>query len=297
MKFRLAALLVITAISLAFGPYAQPAQAQIVKEPAGYRNVTVWVNPEYDDPRLLVMMQGKITGVDAPALVRFLVPRDAEMYSAGSKDAQDKYSGGPPDRKPSQIPGWDEISYTLKTDTFRVEYYDPVISSKPDKNISYDFRSLYPISDLTVIVQEPKKSTNFTVTPGGRSFKDGEGFSAYSYNYSNQGIDKPLHFDISYTRTDTNPSLSSPSPNAKGAGSSVSGLTVGLIVGVIMAGLLVWILRSKKKAVPAAKYSSRAGQTRAAKRRNQRNRFCGKCGEPVEGSPQFCPHCGNKLGN
>ncbi len=112
----------LVAISLLFITADIPlALAQTENEPDGFKNVTLWIYPEFDDPRLLVMLEGQIVGVQVPATVRFLVPSAAEMYSAGSMNAQGQYSGGPPRREPSAIAGWDEISYEVTTDTFRIE--------------------------------------------------------------------------------------------------------------------------------------------------------------------------------
>ncbi|MDO9066307.1 MAG: hypothetical protein Q7U96_04410, partial [Chloroflexota bacterium] len=236
MKIRFLIILVLALVSLS-GSYMQTALAQSGSEPTGLKNVTLWLNPEYDDPRLLVMLEGKIVGVNPPARIRFLVPTAAEMYSAGSKDATGKYTGGPPDRKASEIPGWDEISYELKTDTFRVEYYDSIIVGQPDKEISYYFEFLYPISDLSVVIQEPRKSTDFKVTPEGTTGKDQEAFTMHRYSYSNLVPASPLHFDIAYTKSDPHPSLSidaidSGASPTDSTGSS-SPVNVPLMVGII----------------------------------------------------------------
>ena len=68
------------------------------------------------------MLQGQIEGVEPPVVVRFLVPSEAEMYSAGSMDALGQYTGGPPNRESSSIPGWDEINYEVTTNTFQSPY-------------------------------------------------------------------------------------------------------------------------------------------------------------------------------
>lgn len=283
-KFRYVLLVIISVISLGWGGLSQ-ALAQTDTEPTGFKNVTLWVNPEYDDPRLLMMLEGKIVGASAPVRVRFLVPSAAEMYSAGSKDAQGKYSGGPPDRKASTIPGWDEISYELKTDTFRVEYYDPAIPSQPDKKIAYDFHTLYPISDLRVAIQQPRKATDFTVTPNGAVGTDSEGFAVRLYNYTNLDAGASLHFDIAYTRTDSKPSLSTNT-----AGSSTRPLIVGGTIAAL--AIIVFVVLQIKKNRPSPVPRS-AGRT--ASRRNVKGRFCSQCGQPVTGQERFCAHCGNKL--
>ena len=120
-------------------------------EPLGLKNVTVNVNPEYDDPlqlnvpSLLVSMDGEIVGATSPVTIRFLVPANATLYSAGSGPRSQYIPPTPvPNRKASTtVPGWDEISYDLKTQFFVVEYYQPIATTQPARSISYDFRPLY----------------------------------------------------------------------------------------------------------------------------------------------------------
>lgn len=202
MKFAAYILIFLMTAGLLLFPVGEPmvfAQTPTII----YKNVRLWINPEYDDPRLLVMIQGQVVDFQGPLTVRFLVPSTAEMYSAGSMDINGKYSGGPPDRKFSSLSGWDEISYTLQTDTFRVEYYAPIIIGETDKTITYEFRSLNPISDLTVAVQQPRKTSNFNVIPAGAAAKDSEGFNVYTFTYSNLDTELPLKFQISYTKQES----------------------------------------------------------------------------------------------
>jgi len=215
-------------------------------EPAmQYTNVNLWVNPEYDDPRLLVMLQGQIESVEAPATVSFLVPYTAEMYSAGSIDIAGNYSGGPPDRKVSDIPGWDEISYTVTSNTFRVEYYDSIIVGQPDKTISYEFRWLYPISNLQVLVQQPTRASNFTVEPPGSAARDSEGFTIFTYSYATLDTSQPpLDFNISYTKADSTPSLSG---SSSGSSSNTPLIALIVIAAVVLGVAGLWWWRSQNK--------------------------------------------------
>lgn len=82
--------------------------------------LSIW--PEYDDlaqlgyPSVLVILEGEIVSDNIPATIRFLVPSDAVMYLVGS-GPRDEYIGATPERKASDITGWDEISSALFTET------------------------------------------------------------------------------------------------------------------------------------------------------------------------------------
>lgn len=321
--------LTILALSLAVAFPVGGVPTARAAEPTSFNNVQLWVDPEYDDPRLLVMLEGKIVGANPPATVRFLVPAGAQMFSAGSKDAQGKYSGGPPARKPSDVPGWDEISYNVTSPTFRVEYYDSSIVGQPDKTISYEFRSLYPVTNLWVGVQEPKTSSNFKVSPPEQSKGTDEGMVVNEYRYSNLEAGKPLDFSIAYTKSDPNPSVKDPSFNSGattgGSSSSSPMVIIGIVFGVGALLLLGFVLISKsgsgRKSRQQLRYAesraSRGGggrpapqgrQNRGQARGGQGNiaskgpapqdkgsRFCPKCGRQQDGPGSFCTDCGTKL--
>ncbi|MFC1916661.1 hypothetical protein ACFLX1_00805, partial [Chloroflexota bacterium] len=273
--------------------------AQNDSEPTIFKNVQLWINPEYDDPRLLVMIEGKITGANPPSQVSFLVPSSAFMYSAGSKDAQGKYTGGPPARTLSSIPGWDEISYTVTTDTFRVEYYDTTtIAGQPDKNISYDFRWLYPLSDLSVVIQQPRTATNFDVAPKGLAGIDRDGLVIQSYSYQNLSInDSPLHYDITYTKTDSNVSTENPQLNSSGSPDStdVQLILVVLVSIVVLGGGALWVLKSVKTSKLPVKHAPDKETVTTSKKKRRSDRFCRNCGRLIQNSEIFCPRCGNKV--
>lgn len=252
-------LLFLVAIGLVLGTSdAYHSLAQTEEDPIGFRNVRLWINPEYDDPRLLVMLEGEITGAKPPVEVRFLVPSTAQMYSAGSMDAQHQYTGGPPDRESSQIPGWDEISYQVTTDTFRVEYYDASIIGQTSKRISYEFLRLYAISDLNVMIQEPLNSSDYSVSPAGRLITDFEGFTVHSYDYLDLDLDSPLSFEISYTKTDPDPSASA---------------DLWLVVFVVLVlGAVIGFVLLRNRAPRAKKRTTSANTARSAQGRRPKGK-------------------------
>lgn len=256
-------------------------------EPTGFRGVVLSIYPEYDDPiqlgypTVLVMLDGEIVGAEAPVTIRFLVPEDAVMYAAGS-GPRDQYVGGPPDRRASEINGWDEISYELKTNIFVVEYYVP-IPSTPDKSFSAVFIPLYPIDGLTVLVQEPKQASDYQIVPQSQplsqqKFTDTQGFDTWNYTYSTLESGQELAFSITYTS------------GASSAGPVIATVT---IVGILIAGFFIF------RALRKPSYGSRATRRReAARARTEQSggaRFCSNCGARSENADKFCPECGTKL--
>jgi hypothetical protein len=239
----------------------------------GFDNVQLWIYPEYDDPRLLVMLEGIIEGKEPPVMVRFLVPSEAEMYSAGSMDVQGRYTGGPPHREPSSIPGWDEIAYEVTTNTFRVEYYDPIINGE-------------------VIIQQPLRASNFEVSPVGNSFIDDQGFTSYIYNFSDLRDGPPLRFEISYYKSDTKPSLFIDEDE-----SSYTFLVWLIVIILIVAAVAVlfWLQKSRPRTRAARRQIARNNLERRPKGNQLRARFCSQCGQSVEKSDKFCTSCGAKI--
>jgi hypothetical protein len=282
MKVKIFILFIASILGSLTGVLQSVLPAQSANEPTGLSNGTLWIYPEYDDPRLLVMLEGQITGATAPAIIRFLVPSAAEMYSAGSKDAQGKYTGGPPDRAPSQISGWDEISYELKTPTFRMEYYDPIINSEVEKHISYNFLTIYPITSLEVVVQVPAAATDFRVLPQGTKTTEGS-FTVYTSSYANLSTDQSLHFDISYFKSDPYPSIGG-TPVPSTASGSFNSLPILIFAAVIIVAGIIFIAINN------------ARKNRNSKKPSQiRSKFCNQCGKPLEYPSKYCPYCRHKL--
>ena len=293
---RLLFILLLAAAFLAAigGPFlGMPASA--ASEPTGFKDVVLTIYPEYDDPlrlgypTILVMLDGQIEGVEPPATVRFLVPRDAVMYSAGS-GPRESYVGGPPNRKVSDIEGWDEISYDLRTSYFVVEYYAPIQTS-PDKAFSASLIPLYPIDGLTAIAQEPRQATNFSVAPQSqairqRQYVDAQGFNIHEYSYGTMDSRQQVSFSIAYTKENPAPSLDIT------AGASSAGLIIGAgIAAALLIGTLVYLARKRSSSRrPDKRQASGKPQTK----KSGRARFCAKCGARREDSGRFCPQCGTK---
>lgn len=290
----LSVLLAATLITL-FSVSAIPALA--ADEPVKFKNVELSIYPEYDDPlaleypTVLVMLEGQIDGANPPVNVRFLVPRGAAMYSAGSGPRTSYRRGASLELgKPSDIEGWEEVSYGLETDTFVVEYY-AAIPTSPNRDFAVDFIPLFDINGLTAVVQEPRQATDFNVATPSQSvtqppFKDNEGFNVQRYSLGSLKSGQQISFNISYTKNSLSPSL------AISEGPSTVGLLVifGIVMGVL---LLVVLYRVRKNSSSRRRSRSRSPATQRT-RQSSGARFCTQCGAKLDKSERFCPQCGTK---
>lgn len=258
------------------------------------RNVVLSIFPEYDDPlgigspALLVMLDGQFTGT-VPGTIRFLVPSTARMYSAGS-GPRSQYQGGPHTRQPSDIPGWDEVSYELKTDIFVLEYYVP-IGTTPAKDFSADFIPQYPVEGLQVVVLEPRQATDFAVLPQTQPATeqpsvDSEGFNLVRYSYPSLNAEQPLTFNFTYTKSNPAPSL-----EIRDSSFTTGMVIVIVVVAAAVIGLgLFWVItrkppdRRRRARVPVR--PSQGGKSPGDAR------FCPGCGARVDKADRFCPKCG-----
>ena len=288
--------LILAASFILYGVvFTLPALAE-ENEPTAIKSVSMWLYPEYDDPRLLVMLEGEIVGASVPATVRFLVPTGAEMYSAGSIDAAGRYSGGPPRRSRQVSDGWDEISYEVTSKLFRVEYYHDAIQGASHKTILSEFIPLYPIDSLIVYIQRPRQASDFSISTKNVHVMhtqevDDQGFATELYGFPNIDQGEQISFFISYTKSNPLPSLQIEES------STTPWFVVGGVVGAcILLGIgLYWALR---KPTPKMRKTSPKKRQEQDDRRSSKTltaRFCFECGNRLEGSPRFCPECGTKL--
>lgn len=282
----------IVAILVAIGGAFLNRSALAATEPTGFKNVTLSVNPEYDDPlklgypTVLVMLDGQIEGATPPTTIRFLVPSDASMYSAGSGPRSNyQPPGNSLARKPSNLSGWDEVSYTLQTQYFVVEYYAP-IATTPDKSFTSSFIPLYPINGLTAVVEEPRNSSNFNVTtqsqPATQQKTVGaDGLNTHQYTYNTVDANQQISFSISYS--------------SGGGSSSNTGLIVLVVVigAALLIGLVIYGTRGRSSGSNRQSRRREAGKLQPG--RSGGGRFCPKCGARLDNSTRFCPQCGTKL--
>ena len=267
--------------------------------------LSVW--PEYDDPRVLVIMRGELApGVPFPTQINLPVPPDAEIIGAGMISELGELllqphrvvSGGT-----SQT-----LEITLPSRRFFAElYYDPFETSGDTKRFSYTFKAPYPIGQLDVDVQQPYTASDFAVEPPAMTQEsEGRDTTYHRFAYRDVAPGQETSFVVSYVKADEQPSVpKADKPQADGAEHEgpqdrkviYSAVLAGVIAVYVLANLL-WVAYRRRRAVVTAAEPATlpmAAPPTPTPAAPAATNFCSQCGRALNTDYVFCPGCGHAI--
>jgi len=316
------------------GLAATPARAAELS--ATQMKVSVW--PEYDDPRVLVINQADLDpSVQLPTDVTFNIPKGAEIGMACEVDA-----GGGHACKPYQLVDkgdYQALTYKVEAQKkiFFEYYYDAFPAGTPERTFDFTYRPGFAVGTTSIEVQEPLRSSGFVVDPAlSQTTTDSEGLTYHIQDYPDLPVDEPFAVSVSYTKTDSNPSVkpkdsAAPSGGLPAAGSGSNNTALFVVLAVLGFGTLVVGGYKVMRPAPASSGGRRGGNARGpARSQSQRPRgtrpnvskaqasstgrssggksgkssrvddsdtkFCTSCGEGIRRADAFCPECGEEQG-
>jgi hypothetical protein len=307
LKVVLLVLLISLLVALFF-PSAIGAQGEVESKPK-VTNIIVEVMPEYDDPRVLVILRPTLSpDTKLPARVTFTIPRkDTEINMA----CEILENGGMA-CKPTEVVDkgdYQEVSFIAQTRrTLMFEYYyNPFGAVKVGtKKFNYKFISNFAhIDQLNLAIQKPRKAENFKISPTAASTTEdpNEKLTYYLYSFNNVSEGQELSFDVSYRKDDPATSVSpkgtAPGQAANTGGFSVSKLLPLIAVLAIIGIIIYWMLPGwQRKPVTTAKVASgeHGGVKRKANKPGRKKiSYCHNCGNKVQPGDKFCAECGTQL--
>jgi hypothetical protein len=171
----------LLAVFLALFQISEATAQENETQPA-IQQMRVQVLPEYDDPRILVIAQGRL---DIPegsynGPVTFRIPAEAQINQMAVLDLE---LGGPQFQPfETQIDpddsAWMLVTYTLTNPHFFYEYYYPLPSSGSQKQFTFSLKSTVDIGALSIEIQQPLQADPFTLEPpSSTSRSDTAGFT------------------------------------------------------------------------------------------------------------------------
>jgi mono/diheme cytochrome c family protein len=269
--------------------------------------LSIW--PEYDDPRVLLIVRGELApGVAYPTHVTLPIPKGAELIGAGMISELGELLLHPH----RVIPGdaSDSLEITLPSPGFFAElYFDPFEASGDAKRFGYTFEAPYPINQFDVDIQMPYTASEFgTEPPAMAQETEGRDTTYHRFAYRDVAAGQPTTFTVSYVKTDPQPSVpkagsppAADSPAARGPQDRLL-IYFGILAGVTAAyvlGTLLWIAYRRRRAAPTSPETQPLPLTApsvpppvAPAAAN----FCSHCGRALDADYAFCPGCGHAAG-
>ena len=282
--------------------------------------------PEYDDPGLLVIFAGQFTDTGTfPQRVLFPIAEGARNIQATYQDA----SGNLLMREYELVEG--KLAYEMPLPTFHYEYYVDRPPSDNQREIVFNFDPGYAAKALEVVIQEPARATDFSMSPTEQSnFRGADGLTYHVINLTNVAAGNTVNLTIRYTKNDANLTKAQLSVANEGAGvipttaaaeASTPWLPyvlIGLGVVLLIGAFTYWYLVQRRPGQARAAANTTTGGKRSTDGKGKslasgapaRNAprptvratgatpvgkmavFCTQCGHELQETDRFCPQCG-----
>ncbi|MCL5263742.1 MAG: zinc ribbon domain-containing protein [Chloroflexi bacterium] len=277
--------------------------------------LSVW--PEYDEPRVLVMYDGEFADKSGyPREVSFRLPKGADISQVCGISDKGEHLCQLYETK--QDGDYIVLTYSVPVPHFFLEYYFNPVGSDAVRNLAYTFSATYPTDKLDVEIQQPLRSSDFTITPAAQlsnSDKDGFKYSLLSYKKLNQ--DQKVELNVSYSKQDNRPSVAKKQQGAPGGSVDTGNVNLwALLGGSALFGLAAFYVVSRRPGrlspraagygpraggqpnySKATVYSKQTGRSKATAKVQGASQFCTNCGTPMETGDHFCAGCGARSKN
>lgn len=171
----------------------------------GRMRVMIW--PEYDDPSVLVVYDGRFSDDSKfPTVTDFLIPKGAiindicSLSPGGQHFCQlyDVSKGG----------SYDTVHLSLPFSNFYVSFHlAPIDLDKAKRRIEYVIKANHPIERMEVDIQQPLRSTEFAISPSSGTVSREKGFDHFAYTLEEIAKGEDRIFKIGYVKETRAPSV------------------------------------------------------------------------------------------
>lgn len=175
----------------------------------------VAIMPEYDDPGVLAIYDGKFEEVASyPIKTSFLIPKGSIISDACSLSHEGQHFCQL--YRTVNRGAHDEVSLLLPYPNFYLSFHTPRLDIETEqKDLTYLIKANHPIKTLEVDIQQPLRSTAFNVVPPGGAGQSAtgeaisviKGFNHFAYKIEGVAKGQESAFKIAYLKSDPNPSV------------------------------------------------------------------------------------------
>ncbi len=171
----------------------------------GRMRVAIW--PEYDDPSVLVIYDGKLDeDVRFPVKTSFLIPKGAVISDACSLSFSGQHFCQL--YKTINRGAFDEVRLLLPYPNFYLSFHSSLVDTKNEKRaFDYKVKANHSIKTMEVDIQQPLRTTEFKLLPAGAASSIEKDFTHFRYTFGPISAGEEKAFKVSYLKKDQKPSV------------------------------------------------------------------------------------------
>lgn len=297
-------LFLISLALLLLGPGLVGQAAAQANDQVSKLSILIW--PEYDDPGVLVQYDGEFATKDGfPRPISFYVPTGADIIASAYVTVTGDFINTDTPKVEDAGNNFSKLTVSMPMPHFHLEYYYNPLKGSPDKTMEFVYKAYQATGAVHVEVQQPLKSEKFVTVPAGTvQTSKTHGFTYSLIDLPALKADETTKIQVSYTKTDPNPSIASipapaATPSAASGSASATNTTSQFVlpailvaVGLALGGLGFYYWWSRRNLENARPYPAAA--RRAKPRTGRAPAFCTNCGHPLDDDDRFCSNCGTK---
>ncbi|NOZ50153.1 MAG: hypothetical protein GXP37_08925 [Chloroflexi bacterium] len=280
------------------------------KGPVPLNDLTIKLWPEFDDPRLLVIIDGELQQTDQP--VNVPVPAGAFINAVASAETDGRllniaWESG------TDASGNSVVTLTPQTPLFRIEYYIPLTVQSDQRTIDFVLpANTFSANSGSIEILLPPGSTEVVLDPAeDASQPTADGALLYGRDLGTIAADQAISQTITYrnsTGAMTMPETPkeavvspppSPPTSTPTATTSPNWLLIGLasvaVLLIVLGGYGLWrTSRPEPELEPESPAPKRRRKPKSKTSPAGSDQFCRKCGTSFFPKDRFCRKCGSK---
>lgn len=287
----------------------------LAQGPAALESLHVALWPEFDNPRLLVILDGVLS--QPGATMRVPIPANAELNAVATAGSDGGFLNAAYETETGadgQI-----VIFSPQNSAFRIEYYAPLTTSGDQRQAAFSLPAGF-LAAKTVSIEAliPPDASGLTADPAmqpqGAGTSGGQLFLRQIEGGSEQGVSQQIGYSnpagaltVSETaRATTAPAAPAPAaaPTPVAARPAASSSRTPLLLGLGLAAILLiaagvyGIWRTSGRSAPtvpppsASGRSGRSAPTAPPQPSPSQDRFCRQCGAEFQRGDRFCRQCG-----
>jgi len=294
--------------------FATPAWGQ---SPTELTDLAIKLWPEYDDPRLLVIIDGQLAQPGSE--VRLPIPAEAELNAVATADATGRLIQNEW-RIEEAEDGARLIVLTPTNPVFRIEYYTPLAINDGERSFKFELPAGYVNADQAIMeILLPPGSEDVVLTPDIEQSGPSQNEAHIFQRSLGAVVDQAINQEVTYANpsgaltvpetaatTDTllQPETTTQTEEAPPSSSSLSlnpwiiFLGVAAVLLIIGGAAGLWLTRDRESEVapaPASRPQGRKkkpGAVEVQPGNENLDRFCRQCGHEFGPDDRFCRYCG-----